>query len=181
VAIAGYDSAGPSGPTRDVVIRNNLFADIRMDYAFDTVRVIQFNGIDGLVIDHNTFIHTGTDARDVIRAYDRNTTGFVYTNNVIPFGSGFWSDCGLNDAALACRLPGAMVAGNVLIGGAPGSLSGTNFFPADTGAAGFVSYGTGPTDWRGYALAASSPYAGMATDGTTPGIDPAAIDAVLAR
>ena len=181
VQIAGYDSSGPSGRTRRVAIRNNLFADIRMDYALDTVRVIQFNALEELTIDHNTFVFTGSDARDVIRAFDMNTTGFSYTNNVIPYGNGPWADCGTGAAALACRLPGAVLERNVFIGGTMGALPGTNFFPADNGAAGFESFATGDADFRGYALASTSPYAGMATDGSTPGIDPAAIDAAMGR
>lgn len=177
VQIAGYDSSGPSGRTRNVVIRNNVFADIRADYAFDFVRVIQFNAIDGLVIDHNTFVHPAD--HDVVRAFDMNTTGFAYTNNVVPFGGGLWADCGTNAMALSCRLPGGVVEGNVFIGGMVGSVPGANSWPADTEAAGFVSYATGDADFHGYALSSGSPYAGTASDGTTPGIDPAAIDAAM--
>jgi hypothetical protein len=150
VQIAGTDSSGPSQQTNGIVIRNNLFADVRTDYTLDLVRVLQFNGVDGIVADHNTFVYAGAGGYDVIRAFGTDTTGFEYTNNVVPFGGGLWSDCGTNAAALTCRLPGAVVEGNVFVGGPDGVVPGTNHWPADVAAAGFASFATGDADFHGH-------------------------------
>ena len=55
---------------------------------------------DGLVVDHNTFVYGDGGSYDAIRAFGENTVGFEYTNNVVPFGNGFWADCGTNTAAV---------------------------------------------------------------------------------
>ena len=179
--IAGRDSGGPSQQTNRIVIRNNLIADIRADYALDIVRVLQFNDVIDLVVDHNTFVYGSPGGYDLLRAFGENSTGFEYSNNVVPFGSGLWADCGTNAAALTCRLPGAVLDRNVFIGGSASGLPGMNFFPADVAATGFADHASGGADFHGYALAPGSAYAGMGTAGSTPGIDAAVLDAALGR
>jgi len=68
--------------------------------------------------------------------------------------------------ALTTFLPGAAFVGNVLWGDASvaARYPAGNFFPASLGGVGFVS----TSDFR---LAPTSPYAGVATDGTNPGAD----------
>jgi hypothetical protein len=64
---------------------------------------------------------------------------------------------------------------NVLIGYDEGSYPPDNFFPATPDDVGFVDFAGGD-----YALEASSPYAGAASDGTDLGADVAGIEALTA-
>lgn len=176
--IAGFDNSGPSQQTTDVTIAGNLFVDIRSDYALDIVRVLQFSEVAGLTVDHNTFVYAA-GSWPFIRAFGNPTTGFSYTNNVVEYREGLWADCGTDQAALDCVLSGGVVEGNVLIGGPAGAFTAANATPATVGDVGFVDWAGGAADWHGYALAADSPYAASATDGTAPGFDPAALDAAL--
>jgi len=175
VALLGRDSGGTSQQTNNIVIRGNLFEDIRQDYAVDIVRVIQLTGIAGLVVDHNTFSF-GAGSWPMLRAYGDQTTGFVYTNNLIEYREGVWADCGTDNQALICALPAAVFVGNVIVGGNQATLPAGNFMPATLGDAGFVDYDQGATDYHNYALRSDSAYAGQATDGADPGFDPAAVD-----
>ena len=68
-------------------------------------------------------------------------------------------------------VPGYVFAENVLVGFAEGSYPAGNFFPAMIGDVGFVD--AAGDDYR---LAAGSPFAGAAADGTDIGAD---IDAIL--
>jgi hypothetical protein len=175
VSILGYDTGMSSQQTNDIVIEGNLFEDVRQDYAFDTVRMIQFTQIAGLVIDHNTFAFDGPF--DLVRSYGVATTGFEFTNNVVPYGTGVWSDCGTDQTALSCSLSDGEFTGNVVWGGGAGSLPPANGFAVDRDAVGFVDWAGGAADYHGYALAPDSVYAGSATDATNPGFSPDALDA----
>jgi len=178
VELLGKDTP-PSLQTNHVDIVNNVCADIRQDYALDIVHVFQFTEIATLQIDHNTFEY-GPGSWPIFRAYGANTTGYVYTNNVVEFREGAWADCGINAAAVSCRTPGAVVGSNLFVGGAMGAMPGTNGYPATLGAVGFADYANGLTDFHGYALGPASPYKAMGTDGKDPGIDAAAIDSARA-
>jgi hypothetical protein len=175
VAILGQDTGGSSQQTNQIYIENNLFEDIRQDYALDIVRVIQFTGTAGVTANHNTFVYA-PGSWPMLRGYGDQTTNFVYTNNIIEYREGFWADCGTDNQAIACITPGAVFEGNVIIGGPQANFPAGNFFPAALGDVGFVDYANGASDYHNYGLAASSAYAGAGTDGTDPGFDPAAVD-----
>jgi hypothetical protein len=174
--IAGSDNTGPVVQTNHIVISNNVCADVRQDYALDIVRVFQFSGIDTLAIEHNTF-EFGAGSWPIFRTYADPTTGFSYSNNVVEFREGAWSDCGNDAQALSCKLPGGTIAGNAFVGGAAGSFPATNSYPASFAALKCVDYANGVNDFHDFALAPSSPFKGSGSDGKDPGIDPAAIDA----
>jgi hypothetical protein len=176
VEILGRDSPA-SQQTKNVTIANNVFEDLRTDYTLDLLRVIQVTGVETLVVDHNTFRYAGGGAYDIVRSYGTQTTGFRYTNNVVPYGTGIWSDCGTNSTALTCSLPGSVVAGNVIIGGAASGLPATSSFPADDAAVGFLDLAGAASDYHGYQLAPTSPYAKQGTDGQDPGFSAATLDA----
>ncbi|MBI2893442.1 MAG: hypothetical protein HYY06_07805 [Deltaproteobacteria bacterium] len=180
VNILGRDGSGPSQQASDITIAENLFEDIRGDYARDVVRVIQFTEVAGLVVDHNTFVYAD-GSWPLARTYGEATTDFVYTNNVVEEREGLWSDCGANQAALDCLLPGARFEANVLIGGADGDFVSPNLYPATIDDVGFVDWSGGAEDFGGYAISDASPYAGAGTDGTTPGFDPEALEAALGQ
>ncbi|HEY3237111.1 MAG TPA: hypothetical protein VGJ84_20495, partial [Polyangiaceae bacterium] len=173
VQILGTDTP-PSQQANHITVENNLFLDIRADYAFDpaVVRVIQFTGVDTLTFNHNTFIYADP-TYPMFRTYGDPTTAFVYTNNLVFYGEGIWSDCGTNQTALTCKLPGSQMAGNVIIGGPSSEFPTGNFFPATAAAAGLNTSTPGSTRYSDYALSASSPYLTQGTDGNPPGIDAA--------
>ena len=176
--LLGYDAGNSSQQANHVTFANNLFEDIRQDYALDIVRVMQFTEIATLVVDHNTFVYA-PGSWPIFRTYGQPTTDFAYRNNVVEYREGLWADCGTDAQALACLLPGAQFAGNVIVGGGSATLPAGNFYPGTLEEAGFVDYAGGAADFHGYALAPASPYAGQGTDGKTPGFDPAELD--LAR
>lgn len=176
VAIAGRDDGGPSQQSTGITIANNVFEDIRQDYALDIVRVLQFNEVAGLTVDHNTY-QFAPGSWPMLRTFGNQTTGFVYTSNVIEYREGVWSDCGNDAMALSCKLPGAVFDGNVIIGGPSGAFPGSNHTPATIADVGFGDYSGAASDYHGYALAPGSAYAGGGADGNDPGIDPATIDA----
>jgi hypothetical protein len=178
VNVLGRDGSGPSQQASDVTIAGNLFEDIRSDYAADIVRVIQFTEVAGLVVDHNTFVYAD-GSWPLARTYREATTGFVYTNNVVEYRQGLWSDCGNDQAALDCLLPGARFEANVLIGAGDADFASPNFTPATIDDVGFVDWWGAADDLRGYAISDASPYASAGTDGTTPGFDPDALEAAL--
>jgi hypothetical protein len=175
VAVLGFDTAGPSQQSTNIVVENNVFEDVRVDYAFDVVRLVQFTEVAGLELRHNTF-QLGGDF-DILRTYGNPTTGFVYGDNVVEYGTGVWAECGVDQAALDCLLPAAVFSGNLIVGAPEGTLPADNSFPPDIASVGFVDWAGGPTDYHGYALAPGSAYEGTASDGSNPGIDPALIDA----
>jgi hypothetical protein len=175
VAVLGFDTGGPSQQSTNIAIVNNVFEDVRADYAFDVVRLVQFTEVAGLELRHNTFQLAGSF--DILRTYGNPTTDFVYADNVIAYGTGVWSECGLDQAALDCLLPGAVFSGNLILGAPADTLPADNSFAPDVASVGFVDWAGGPADYHGYALAPGSTYEGTASDGTNPGIDPAAIDA----
>ena len=177
VSVLGRDEP-PSQQSNNITVENNLFVDVRADYALDIVRVVQFTGTDQLAFDHNTFIYA-EPTYPMLRTYGVATTGFSYTNNVVSYGEGIWSDCGTDQQALDCLLPGAQVAGNVVIGGPSSGFPAGNFLPATAGAAGLASDVPGAASLRDYALGAGSPYAAQGTDGATPGVDVDALEAAL--
>ena len=118
-----------SQQARDIVIRNNVFLDIREDYALDIVRVIQATGLVALTLDHNAF-HYREPMQDFFRAVAPNTTGLVYTNNTVLFGNGFLGR--LRNERRRGELPrsDATIAGNLLVGGPDATFGGSNHYPA---------------------------------------------------
>ena len=84
VQILGRDTGGQSQQTGAITIVNNLFDDIRQDYAFDIVRVIQVTDTAGVTVDHNTFVYA-PGSWPMVRSYGAQTTDFVYTNNIIEY------------------------------------------------------------------------------------------------
>lgn len=177
VSILGMDSGG-SAQTNSILIRNNAFLEIRTDYSSgDPVRVLQFNGVAELTVDHNVF-HYLEAGHQFARAYGVDTTDFTYTNNVVFFGGGLWSDCGRNTDAIMCRLPAASVESNVFIGGPDETFGGQNFYPESAVTAGVP--GWGGSQVTDYALDPASPYANRASDGTNPGVDLDALNVALA-
>lgn len=176
INLLGEDDNHPSLQQARVVVRDN-FIDVDNE-AFDGVgRAIQIITPDrpviGLVIAHNTIRIRGNSA---VTVGDGGPVAmdFHFLDNVVEHGTyGFFGGGqGEGNAALMHYTPDVSFRRNVLIGYAESRYPADNFFPADDAAVGFA----GPADYR---LSPSSPFAGMATDGSDPGADFDRLDAAI--
>jgi len=171
VNVLGHDDLHPSGQTRRITIRNNLFIDVGAKPWGGAGRLFQvLDGTADVVVEHNTGVHTG----NLITADGRPNSGFVFRDNI-----GFQNAYGIigtgvspGNATLAAFFPGAVVRRNVLVGGHSSQYPPDNFFPSSVDAVGFVDPSVG-----NYLLGPGSPYKGSATDGTDVGADIATIKA----
>jgi hypothetical protein len=160
INILGRDRTWPSGsgPTRRILIRNNLFEDIGGNL---------FQLLDqtaDVVIDHNTALNSS----NIANLDSGPHTGFVFRNNIVlhnQYGFAGTAKSPGNDS-IEAFLPGAVIRRNVLVGADAARYPGDNFFPASIAEVGFVDLPGG--DLR---LASTSPYRGGGTDGRDPGVD----------
>jgi len=165
VNVLGRDDAAPSGPTRRIAIRNNLFDDVGGPRWGGGGRLLQLlNGVADLAFEHNTCLHTG----NTITAEGEVHTGFVFRNNIV-----LHNDYGVTGAGKAsgrstldAYFPGALFAGNVIVGGNASAYPPDNFFPRSVDQVGFTDRERGD-----YRLAKSSRYTRAATDGKDAGAD----------
>ena len=174
VNILGRDDIHPSQQTRRVVIRNNVFNDLGDTRWGGPGRLFQLlNGTEGVVIEHNTALHTG----NVITAEGVPHRGFVYRNNVARHnGYGIiGTGTGSGQPTLERYFPGAIVEKNVLVGGNANQYPPGNFFPSSPDAVGFTNYRQG--DFR---LAPSSRYRRAGSDGKDIGADLGALAEAMA-
>jgi len=202
IFMRGYDNNLSSQQLQRALIQNNLFVDIGQTFPGGGTPGYLFGMADGpgnVVIDHNTAFQSG-----VILEVDTCNTGlncvnrwpvagFFFTNNITPdtqtFCDGVYgnvpSTCGATDTMNAYFTSYTFTNNVIPCGGAscsspnwpppvPGRYPTGNFFPAsiDPGV-GFVNYSGGD-----YHLAASSPYKNQATDGTDPGANIDALNAM---
>jgi hypothetical protein len=138
----------PSGQTRRVLVRNNLFTDLgsaQWGGAGTLFQVLQ--GVPDLTIEHNTGLQSGP----VLMAEGARSPGFVFRRNVVLHQKAGISGTGTgpgNDT-LAAYFPGASVEGNVFVGGDAARYPAGNFFPAS------------PEEW-------TSLYGALQPDATAP-------------
>jgi len=168
--IGGRDDSAPSGQTRRVLIRNNLFEEIDgKAWGGDGRLFTLLNGTDGVVIEHNTAFPSGT----VITAEGLPHTNFIFRNNLTLHGTyGIkGSGLGVGEPTLRALFPGARVEGNVFIGSDVPRYAG-NSSVGGMRDAGFVD--PERRDWR---LRPGSRFKGTA-GGRDPGADVDALDRV---
>lgn len=161
--ISGRDEPSPSQQTTNIRIANNLFDDINNTWGGGGI-FLQVAGTAGVVVDHNTIFHSG----NIINAYGDPTTGFVFTNNIMPHNQyGIKGDGrGSGNDTINAFFPDSTFKRNVIAGGSPNQNPADNFYPASLDDVGFVDRANG-----NYQLAESSLYKGKATDGKDPGCD----------
>jgi cellulose synthase/poly-beta-1,6-N-acetylglucosamine synthase-like glycosyltransferase len=165
INILGRDDNFPSGQTRRVAIRNNLFDDVGGPQWGGGGTLLQVvRGAADVVFDHNTAFQSG----NIIAAEGEPNTGFVYRNNIALHNA--YGMVGTGTApgkeTLAAYFPDAVVARNVFVGAHPAPLPADNFFPASPAEVGFMDRERGD-----YRLAATSAYRGRGTDGKDVGVD----------
>jgi hypothetical protein len=181
----GSDDANPSGHLENIVFQDNLFQNVGNEHfnAADPHKQLSVfrlfylgSGVSGgsknVKIDHNTWY--SPQANTGIGMISYTQTGFVFTNNVVPFGVyGIYCD-GHGDGLAHTNgwLPGAIVSHNIIwrsnpAKGVPAHYWGNrdrNFYPIRLGSVGFVDAAGG-----NYALATTSKYRKKAGDGSDPG------------
>jgi hypothetical protein len=165
VNVLGTDDAAPSGPTRRLAIRNNTFDDVGGKRWGGGGRLLQvLNGVADLAFEHNTCLHTG----NIVTAEGKAHTGFVFRNNIVVNNEYGVTGAGKpsGKSSLDEFFPGALFAGNVIVGGNASAYPDGNFFPGSVKQVGFVDRERGD-----YHLAKSSRYARAGTDGKDAGVD----------
>lgn len=144
INIAAYDDTGPSGRTTNVTLRNNLFEDIDPIQWGGSAKVYLLqNGPTGVVIDHNTLVHTNTS---IVYAAGPPASGFKYTQNISRHGKygimGASSSVGL--PSIATYFPSSTITCNVFAGGKASLYPTPNSFPTEAQfTASFVNYSGG--------------------------------------
>lgn len=201
ISLSGHDSPTPSLQSKRIKIANNLFDDISGPeygdanvYGPNDGTFFKIGDPDEVLLEHNTVFQTGP----ITWAYD-TTNQIAIRNNVLYcfisdggyqgiYGPGFAQG---GNGPMGRYFPGITDANqqfhkNVLIGGPDFRYSNyntlsQNYFPANPGAVQFVDYANGGSDYHGYALANTSPYHSLGTDGKDPGVDLAQLDSAFNR
>ena len=163
INILGNDNEHPSQPTNNIVVRNNLFDDVSGRTYGGDGRFVLINGGRNITFDHNTVMQDGWTS---LYADGAATTGFVFTNNIVPDYS--WAVMGGNtgpgNGSIATYFPAGVFSKGIFAGAPSGSYPLGNYFPVDLAAVGFVDLAN-----RNYRLGTGSLYRNAATDGTDVG------------
>ena len=138
INIMGRDDNHPSGQTQRVLVRNNLFEDMGGPQWGGNGRFLQITETDRVVVDHNTIIHTG----NIITAYGKPNTNFVFTNNFMSHNQyGVIGDgAGIGNVTLNQYFPNCVFKKNVIAGGRNSAYPSDNFFPASIADAQFADH-----------------------------------------
>jgi hypothetical protein len=145
------DDSGPSGVATRIAIVNNLFEDIST--AHGGTGWFLTNGLDNLIIDHNTIFQDSS----IWTLTNERFVNNVFTNNIIARNAYGFHVSGLAEAGLFRVMPDFVLKNNVIVGGSPEIYPG-NFTPANFQEIGFVDYRNG--DGGNYRLVSQSPYRG---------------------
>ncbi len=169
IGIAGSPDPQPVDSTaRRFVIQDNVL---------DRINIPGFNGvasymqiIDGasdIIVDHNTFVSTGSMGNAVIMASPA-ISGLTFTNNIVGNTSFGVKGGGTSDGTgtLNVFAPGYTFLKNAMIGSTAGNYPANNFFPANFAAVGFTNFAG-----LNYALLGTSALKNAGTDGRDIGAD----------
>jgi hypothetical protein len=131
ISILGVDNHHPSGQTRGIVIRSNVFADLDNQrwggngYAFQIT-----DGPRDITIDRNTIAQE--HGAGFLQVEGPQIPGFVFTNNIakqLTYGIA-GRDRAPGSDSLSAYFPGARVTGNVIADGDGGRFPRGNTFPS---------------------------------------------------
>jgi hypothetical protein len=188
--ISGTDDLGVSQQTKRISITNNILDGIAVrearEWPFRSYQVL--NGVDSLVIDHNSSINIPFDSDGRLAQHiitfgddpDVDNTNFVYTNNLSDRGANgvFGSGAGEGTSALEAYAPGYDFRRNIIAStediadGYPAD----NFFPPTLFDVGFADIVGGD-----YRLVPPSQFIGLGLDGKDVGADVVAVKQATAR
>jgi len=199
ITLSGTDGGAGNRSSR-IKIYNNLWEDINgTDYGDLNIAgpndgtFIKIGEPQEVWIDHNTIFQTGP----ITWAYD-TTSAFYYTHTISLSdlsAGGYQGIYGPGQSqgnnTITHYFPDITDVNrhfhqNLLIAGDATKYTNYNtishnYFPADINEVGFKDYPNGMTDYHNYALAADSPYAAMADDGSDPGVNVEALDSAFMR
>ena len=173
VNVLGRDDNHPSQQTRRIAIRNNLFLDVGSTWG--NGRLFQLlDGTNSIAIAHNTALQTG----NIVFGGDHAPhTAFVFENNIVPHNEHgiIGSGTAPGNQTLARYFPGAVVRGNVIVGGSGGQYPPENVVGGSFDEAGVAHLRRGelravPTQPRGGSAAAGADVAELlrAVNGVAP-------------
>jgi hypothetical protein len=158
---------------RRVTVRNNVFDDISGEKWGGDGQFMTATAWDGLVIENNTIITTGS----ITKAYGDPIKGFVFRFNIIPRNEyGFVGDGqSPGQPALDTFFPGSVVNSNAIVGGDSSHLRERNLYPVSLKQLRFANPETGD-----YRLLADSPLRKGLAPGASIGanLDPATVGVV---
>ncbi|MEX0902950.1 MAG: hypothetical protein WDZ76_09540 [Pseudohongiellaceae bacterium] len=157
------DNRYPSEPTRRLLIKNNVFADMGGPWG-DGVLFQLLDGVENLTIDNNTAFNTGR----IISADGRPHRPFALTDNIIlhnTYGI-VGSSTGRGNGTLFQYFPAATVRGNVMVGAPAESYPEENHYPDGIDEVAFVAPEQG-----NYRLRADSPFRSESGNGFGANVD----------
>ena len=170
INILGKDDRFPSGQTKRILIKNNLFYDIGTEeWGGTNGRFLQITETIAVTVDHNTVIHTG----HIITAYGQPSLDFSFTNNLAPNNTyGVIGDSSsTGTATIEKYLPASVFKKNVIVSGRADIYPKKNFFPSSFDEVGFVDSAS-----ANYRLSPSSPFKGAGTKSSDIGANLDAIE-----
>ena len=129
--ILGEDDNEKSQQTRRILIHNNLLSDVGGKWGGNGRLFQLLDGTAGVAITNNTAERT---TGGIVFGGDHDPhTGFVFQNNVMPDnGAGFvGSGTGVGRGSIDRYFPGAVIKGNVFVGGKPEQYPFDNDFSRD--------------------------------------------------
>lgn len=173
VAVQAYNGGGAL-PANSMLIAHNVFEDVGLNTATGDRRIFQMLGqLANIVVEHNTAF--GQNA--AVMFDGAPASGLVFRNNLLLRGDYgvFGSGRGEGKPALDYFAPGAVFAGNVLIGANPTIYPTGNSFPQSVLTVGMVDYAGG-----NYSLTSGSAYATSGVGGLTPGANVGKLSELLA-
>ena len=171
--LLGRDNNQTSRQAARIRVVNNLFEDVDGERWGGRGAFLLITETAQVEIIHNTILQRG----HAVLAYGLPNPGFVFRDNVVMHNDGgvFGDGLGSGAPALAKYFPGAIFAGNLLVGGEGRAVyPPRNFLPPSLRAVGFMDAEGGD-----YRLAPGSPFKRRATDGTDPGARVGELQAAL--
>ncbi len=140
---------GEGGGGRNLVIRNNLFADIDKEKWGGSGHFLKISDWDGLTIENNTILNTG----NITLAYGRPVRNLIFRNNIV-FNNeyGFMGDdSSPGREAILKYFPGSSIVKNIIVGGNRSLYGSDNIYVSSTRQIGFENTAD-------FTLSSSSPY-----------------------
>ncbi len=163
-----------------VRVANNLFEEVNHErWGGDGCFIKMVSGADGVMVEHNTVVQTGT----ISKSGGEASTGYVFRDNIVRHNEyGVHGDGrGYGMPAIEAYMPGAQFVRNVIVkeANAPWNTEQVyppgNWFPATLRDVGFIDLAG-----RNYRLGANSRYRRAATDGKDVGCDIDQLEAAMA-